>query len=85
MANVLCRIVLGASGNPFRSQDGGLNITDVDREDFNSIDIRDKGLTPTCSQEKDLRCPREASFIDRILRVGSGAMASDSLVSVPPT
>ena len=61
---------------------GGLNITDVNPEDFASIDFRDKTLTPTGSQEPKER-PKEASFMDRILRGGSGCLHADSLVSGP--
>ncbi len=64
----------------FRELGGGLNITDVNPEDFASIDFRDKTLTPTGSQEQKER-PKEASFMDRLLRGGSGCLHAESLVS----
>ncbi len=67
----------------FRELGGGVNITDLNPEDFASIDFRDKTLTPTGSQEQKER-PKEASFMDRILRGGSGCLHAESLVSHLP-
>ena len=61
----------------------GLDLSEVDPKSFQSIDFRDKSLTPTPSQE--VIVPREAStqsFMDRILRGGSGLLAIESLVRV---
>ena len=58
-------------------------MTEVDPKSFQSIDFRDKSLTPASSQE--IIVPREASthsFMDRILRGGSGLLAIDSLVRI---
>ena len=62
---------------------GGLDLSEVDPKSFQSIDFRDKSLTLTPSQE--VIVPREASthsFMDRILRGGSGLLANESLVMV---
>ena len=71
------------SSEAFRDLGGGLCITDVSPEDFASIDFRDKTLTPSNSQEQKQR-PKEASFMDRILRGGSGCLQSESMVSNVP-
>lgn len=68
------------SSEAFRDLGGGLCITEVNPEDFASIDFRGKSLTPTSSKEQTQR-PKEASFMDRILRGGSGALLSESMVS----
>ena len=64
---------------PFGNLGGGVSITAVDPEDFSSIDFRDKNPTPTSSQEP--KVPKETSFMDRILRGGSGCLHAESLVS----
>ena len=77
---IICRRTgQDVSRNAFMEQAGGLSITDVDPEAFKSIDFRDKTLTPSSSQEPKVH--KEASFMDRILRGGSGCVQADSLVS----
>ena len=67
--------------SPESSLGSRVDIGDAQREEFRSIEIGGLGLSPHPSQEPMVPKEERHSFMDRMLRGGSGCLRAESMVS----